>query len=72
MQIQSNSSHAMSQIQQIMSLDYTAEFLLLHDIIITSYYSHQKISEEVSETLLDCVKLTIVRDNKIKDFTKLY
>ena len=55
-----------------MSLDCTVEFLLLHDIIITSYYSYQKISEEASETLLDYIKLTIVRDNKIKDFIKLY
>ena len=55
-----------------MSLDYAAEFLLLHDIIITSHCSYQKISEEVDEILLDCVKFTIIRDNKIKDFTRLY
>ena len=55
-----------------MSLDYTAEFLLSYNIIIISYYSYQKILEEVDKTLLDYVKLTIIRDNKIKDFTRLY
>ena len=55
-----------------MSSDCTAEFLLSHDIIITSYCSYQKILEEIDKTLLDCVKLIIIRDNKIKDFTKLY
>ena len=55
-----------------MSLDCTIEFLLSHDIIITSHCSHQKILEEADETLLNYVKLTIVRDNKIEDFIKLY
>ena len=71
MQIQSDSLHAIPQIQQVMSSDCTAEFLLSHDIIVTSHCSHQKVLEEASETSLDCIKLTIIRDNKIKDFTKL-
>ena len=54
-----------------MSPDCTAEFLLLHDIIITSYCSYQKILEEVDKTLLDSVKLIIIRDNKVEDFTRL-
>ena len=71
MQIQSDSSHATPQIQQVMSLNYAAEFLLSHNIIITSHYSCQKILEEVDKTLLDCVKLTVIRDNKIKSFIRL-
>ena len=55
-----------------MSLNCTVEFSLSHDIIITSHCSCQKILEEASETSLDCIKLTIIRDNKIEDFTRLY
>ena len=54
-----------------MSSDCAAEFLLLHDIIATSHCSHQEISEEASEASLDCVELTVIRDNKVEDFTRL-
>ena len=54
-----------------MSLDCAAEFLLLHDIIATPHCSHQEVSEEASETSLGYVELTVVRDNKVKDFTRL-
>ena len=54
-----------------MSLDYATKFSLLHDIIVTSHCSCQKISEEASETSLNYIKLTIVRDNKVEDFTRL-
>ena len=55
-----------------MSSDYATEFLLLHDIIITSHCSHQKISEEASETSLNYIELTIIRNNKVEDFIRLY
>ena len=54
-----------------MSLNCAAEFLLSHDIITTSHCSHQKILEEADETLLDYIELTIIRNNKVKDFTRL-
>ena len=55
-----------------MSPDCAVEFSLSHDIITTPHYSCQEVSEEAGETSLDCVKLTVTRDNKIEDFTKLY
>ena len=55
-----------------MSLNYAAEFLLSYDIIIISYYSYWKILKEVDKTLLNYIKVIIIRDNKIKSSIRLY